>query len=97
MRVILDTNVLVGALISTQGPPHQIYKYWRNGRFALITSEVQLEELKRVSHYPKLRPILPPHRIGTIVNQLRTGEVLDALPNLPASMQIKDPDACRVL
>ena len=63
MRVILDTNVLLGALISPHGPPDAIYRAWRAARFELVTSRAQLDELRRVSRYPKLKTILPAHRI----------------------------------
>ncbi|MDN5935959.1 MAG: putative toxin-antitoxin system toxin component, PIN family, partial [Nitrosospira sp.] len=62
MRVILDTNVLLGALISPHGPPDAIYRAWRAARFDLVTSVAQLDELRRVSRYPKLKTILPAHR-----------------------------------
>ncbi len=84
MRVILDTNVLLSALISPYGPPDAIYRAWRAARFDLVTSNAQLDELRRVSRYPKLKTILPAHRIGTMVNSLRRAIVLDVLPPLPA-------------
>ena len=70
MRVILDTNVLLGALISPHGPPDAIYRAWRAARFELVTSAAQLDELRRVSRYPKLKTILPAHRVGTMVNNM---------------------------
>ena len=70
MRVILDTNVLLGALISPHGPPDAIYRAWRAARFELVTSAAQLDELRRVSRYPKLKTILPAHRVGTMVNNI---------------------------
>jgi len=45
MRVILDTNVLLGSLISPHGPPDAIYRPWRAVRFELVTSLAQLDEL----------------------------------------------------
>lgn len=92
MRVILDTNVLVAALISRHSPPYTIYQAWRGGRFDLVTSREQLEELRRVSRYPKLRAILPQHRIGTMINNLDRALVLDRLPALPEGMGTADPD-----
>ena len=71
MRVILDTNVLLGALISPHGPPDIIYRAWRAARFELVTSTAQLDELRRVSRYPKLKTILPAHRVGTMVNNMQ--------------------------
>lgn len=92
MRVILDTNVLLGALISPHGPPDVIYRAWRAARFELVTSVAQLAELRRVSRYPKLKAILPAHRIGTMVNNMQRAIVLDALPALPEDIEANDPN-----
>lgn len=92
MRVILDTNVLIAALISRHSPPDTIYRAWRSGRFDLVTSRAQLDEMRRISRYPKLKAILPNHRIGTIINHLNRAIVLDQLPPLPAGMETHDPD-----
>ena len=92
MRVILDTNVLLGALISPHGSPDAIYRAWRAARFELVTSAAQLDELRRVSRYPKLKPILPAHRVGTMVNNLQRAVVLDLLPPLPEGVEANDPN-----
>ena len=92
MRVILDTNVLLGALISPFGPPDIIYRAWRAARFELVTSTAQLDELRRVSRYPKLKTILPAHRIGTMVNNMQRAIVLGALPPPPDGMDLNDPN-----
>lgn len=92
MRVILDTNVLLGALISPYGPPDTIYRAWRAGRFDLVTATEQLKELRRVSRYPKLKAILPAHRVGTLVNYMRSAIVLEVLPPLPAGVEADDPN-----
>ena len=92
MRVILDTNVLLAALISGRRPPNMIYRAWRAARFDLVTSEGQLDELRRVSRYPKLKTILPAHRVGTMINNLRRSIMLDALPPLPQGIEANDPN-----
>ena len=92
MRVILDTNVLLGALISPHGFPDTIYRAWRAASFELVTATVQLDELRRVSRYPKLKAILPAHRIGTMVNNMQRAIVLNALPPVPEDMKATDPD-----
>lgn len=92
MRVILDTNVLVAALISRNSPPDTIYRSWRAGRFELVTSSVQLEEFRRISRYPKLKAILPNHRVGTMINNLNRAVVLEQLPPLPDNVAVADPD-----
>ena len=83
MRVILDTNVLLSALISPYAPPDTIYNAWRAARFELVTSVVQLDELRRVSRYPKLKAVLPAHRVGAMVNNMQRAIVLEQLPSLP--------------
>jgi putative PIN family toxin of toxin-antitoxin system len=92
MRVILDTNVLLGALISPYGPPDIIYRAWRAARFELVTSAAQLEEVRRVSRYPKLKTILPAHRVGTMVNNMQRAIVLDNLPPPPKGTDLNDPN-----
>jgi putative PIN family toxin of toxin-antitoxin system len=92
MRLIADNNVRVAALISRHSPPETIYRAWRGGRFELVTSCLQLDELRRVSRYPRLKPVLPNHRIGTMINNLDRAIVLDQLPALPDGVESTDPD-----
>jgi hypothetical protein len=92
MRVILDTNVLLAALISPHAPPDTIYRAWHAGRFDLLTSTAQLDELRRVSRYPRLKTILPAHRVGTIINSLQRAVILDPFPALPDSIKADDPN-----
>ena len=45
-----------------------------------------------MSRYSKLKPILPAHRIGTMVNNMQRAHVLGALHALPAGIAASDPD-----
>ena len=54
LRAVLDTNVLVSALIG-QGPPKRLHELWTAGRFRLIASSEILAEYLKVLAYPKLR------------------------------------------
>ncbi|MBX3706156.1 MAG: putative toxin-antitoxin system toxin component, PIN family [Pseudomonadales bacterium] len=90
MRVVLDTGILLAALITSGTPPDLIYRAWRRKAFELITSQWQLEELRRASRYPRLRRYLKPVEVGTLVNGLqRQAIVLAQLPKLELS---PDPD-----
>ena len=82
MLVVLDTNILLSALISPSGPPDAIYQAWRSGAFDLVTSEHQLDELKRASRYPKLRARLKPRDVGTLINYLQQALVLARLETI---------------
>lgn len=55
MRVVLDANVLVSALISTGGPPREIVSAWVEGRFELVTSPRLIAEMREVVARPKFR------------------------------------------
>jgi putative PIN family toxin of toxin-antitoxin system len=79
MRVVLDTNVLLSALISQHGVPDVIYRAWRAAKFDIITSIIQLDELRRASRYPKFKAILQPARVGTMINNLQHAIVLERL------------------
>ena len=95
MRVVLDTGILIAALITSGTPPDVIYRAWRKKRFELITSEWQLEEFHRVSRYPKLRIYLKSADAGNLVNGLRReATVLSQLPTVDLS---PDPDDNPVL
>ncbi len=92
MRVVLDTNVLLAALISSYNLPDIIYRAWLAGRFELLTGTAQLDELRRVSRYPKIKAILPAHRVGTMINNIQRAIVLNTLPSLPNGIYADDPN-----
>ncbi len=54
MRVVLDANVLVSAVLSPRGAPAQILNAWRSEQFDLVISHAVLAELDRVFRYPKI-------------------------------------------
>jgi uncharacterized protein len=54
MRVVIDTNVFVSALLSPQGIPSKIFHCWESNYFDLLVSQESLDELARVLHYPKI-------------------------------------------
>ena len=90
MRVVLDTGILIAALITKDTPPDRIYQAWRKQRFELVTSQWQLDEFRRVSRYPKLRKYLKPIEAGNLVNGLRhQARFLENLPDVDLS---EDPD-----
>lgn len=87
MRVVLDTGILIAALITTDTPPALIYQAWRKKRFELVTSEWQLDEFRRVSRYSKLRRFLKPVEAGNLVNGLqRQATVLDVSDVYPLAV-----------
>ncbi len=53
-RAVLDTNVLISGLITAGGPPCQLVDAWLDGRFTLVTSLYQVQELNHVLSYPRI-------------------------------------------
>lgn len=52
MRVVLDTNILLSALMVRGTPPDRLYEEWRHGRFELVSTDRQIEELRQVVRRP---------------------------------------------
>jgi putative PIN family toxin of toxin-antitoxin system len=71
VRVILDTNVLLSALIRVDSKPYKLVHAWLDGRFELVSGEEQLEEVRRVSRYPQVRRYLEPAEVGWPINRIR--------------------------
>lgn len=93
MRVVLDTNVLVSALLMEFSLPGQLITHWRQGRFTVLTATPQLDELMRVMRYPKISARLKPAQAGRLVNDLREVAVLvKTLPPVEVSPDPYDND-----
>ena len=90
MRLVIDTNILVSALLAAASLPAQLVVLWRAGWFDLLTTADQLDELMRVTRYPKIRERLAPAVAGRLVNDLPALAItVDAVPRVAIS---PDPD-----
>jgi uncharacterized protein len=91
MRVVLDTNVLLSALINPHGLPAQLIVAWREGRLQLVTSIEQLVEFGDVARRPVLRSRILPARVGRFINDPRKlAEVLQRLARVDRSADPAD-------
>jgi len=89
VRLVVDTNILISALLVEASLSAHLIVLWRQGRFDLLTSAEQLDELMRVTRYPKIRERLTPALAGRLINELRNIAVL--LKNLPTVTVCQDP------
>jgi putative PIN family toxin of toxin-antitoxin system len=89
VRLVADTNVLISALLAETSLPAHLVTLWRNGRFELLTAAEQLDELRRVTRYPKIRERLPPALAGRLINELR--DLATVVADLPAVTISPDP------
>jgi len=86
MRVVLDTNILVSAMISPTGKPAAIYNAWVEGKFTLLTCAAHLEELRATLLKPQAADLVKPYRAGRLVNQIkRLAQDVDPLPRVERS------------
>jgi putative PIN family toxin of toxin-antitoxin system len=89
MRLVIDTNILVSALLAANSLPAHLLVLWREGRFDLLMATEQLDELMRVTRYPKLRERLSPSLAGRLINELRDLSVV--VKDLPVVTVSLDP------
>jgi uncharacterized protein len=89
MRLVLDANVLVAALVAPAGPPHVLFDAFLSDRFVLITSHAQLEEFSLVTRYPAIRSQILPAQAANMLNAVRSLSVL--LEKLPQASVSRDP------
>jgi putative PIN family toxin of toxin-antitoxin system len=86
MRVVLDTNVLLSALIRGDTPPYKLVQAWLEAQFELISSSAQLEEIARVARYPRVRQYIEAAETGWLINRIRERAILvERLPKVEVS------------
>ena len=91
VRVVLDTNILIGALITKGTPPDRLYRTWLRGEIELVTSAAQLAELADVLARPRLQKFLDADEAAAIVENFGTrAHIVDDLPDVNVSPDDKD-------
>jgi uncharacterized protein len=75
-RVVLDTSVLISALISPHGVPAELVRRWLAGWFELVVSERLLEEVERAAGRPRIRERLSSHELRDFLSVLRAQALL---------------------
>ena len=88
MRVVLDTNIFIAALIVPGGSNYRLVEHWKRGNYTLLTSKTQLSELRRVSKEKPYQGLIRRPQAGTLVKLIRRralvlnpGPVLDVSPD----------------
>jgi putative PIN family toxin of toxin-antitoxin system len=91
VRIVLDTNILIAALITQGTPPDQLYRAWLRGEFELVTSAAQIAELADVLARPRVQKYLDAHEASVIVENIDTrATILDRPPEVNLSPDPKD-------
>ena len=91
MKAILDTNVVVSALLSPGGIPARVVRAWLEERFDLVSHPLQLDELRDVTRRDSIRTRIQPADAGRLVNQIaRLAEMPRMLPPVQRSRDARD-------
>ena len=100
IRVVLDSNVLVSALLSPGRTADQIIQRWRNSDFLLCTTSAQIEEVSHVLMRPKLskKASVRGSEIETLIDELNRCRVdISKLAILEERIVYSDPDDDAIL
>ena len=96
MRVVLDVNVLISAVISPRGNPAQILRLWEREGFELVVSPPILEELKGKAKAIGLWNLfLPDSEYGAGLTNLEYAplcEIMGRSPLAPRAFNCSAPD-----
>lgn len=99
-RIVIDTNILVSAILTPKGNPAKILKLILQGKLNLIISPAILEETRQVFNYPKLVKLMKKNKITrkevydflgkmSKVAVITPGKLeIDAIPDDPADNKI---------
>ncbi|MCJ7621877.1 MAG: putative toxin-antitoxin system toxin component, PIN family [Anaerolineaceae bacterium] len=98
MILVLDTNVIISALLSPKGSPAKVIDLWEAEAFDIATSKQLLNELARALEYKRVKKYFkqPQEKINALLKRFRTvGVMVDQQFEL--NVIVDDPDDNRVL
>jgi putative PIN family toxin of toxin-antitoxin system len=92
VRVVVDTNVTVSAVINRVGFPARVMAAFAAGRFTLVTSEPLLEELAVKLCLPRIqrRTGLSPDQVTDLIDSMR--ELAEVVEVTGEVKLCRDPD-----
>ena len=91
MRIVLDSNIFVSALISGEGAPGRLLAAVKREGITLVTSPFQLDELRSVLARERLRPYIRPREADDLLYHLQAvGMLITGLPGVIVSPDPKD-------
>jgi putative PIN family toxin of toxin-antitoxin system len=97
MRVVVDANVVVSALINDRGNPARVIAAWKLDRFELVSSASLLHELRVVLSRPSVRRFIAAtdSEVAAFIDDIEQTAVI-ATPTETLTLS-DDPDDNRVL
>lgn len=94
MRVVVDANIFVSALLSSNGSPGKVVSRLVEGGHTFLVSQKTMEELRRILNYPKIQTLLKrsDNEIEKFVSSVELlAEEVDTI-FVPEGLECRDPD-----
>jgi putative PIN family toxin of toxin-antitoxin system len=95
-RWVLDTNVVLSALIRPGGSTGRLRLAWQAGLFIPVVATATIAELLRVLTYPKFK-LTPEEQHDLLADYLPWAEVVAISRPLPPTPPCRDPDELKFL
>lgn len=92
MRVVLDANVVVSALLSRFGAPAALIRLWLGGEFDFVASERLLTEIERTLASPKISKRIAAADAEIFLALVRATAELVPDADEPSPVRSADPD-----
>ena len=70
VRVVLDANLLISALITKGTPPDNRYQAWLNGEIEVVMTAAQIAEIRDVLVRPRLKRFIHTDEAVAIVENI---------------------------
>ncbi|HWD59432.1 MAG TPA: putative toxin-antitoxin system toxin component, PIN family [Stellaceae bacterium] len=90
MRAVLDTNILLSALLNTDSIPGRVVDAWLSDTFVLLAHAIQLDEIREVTRRPRFRGRFRPAEAGRLVNLIHDNA--EFVRGLPLVRRSDDPN-----
>jgi putative PIN family toxin of toxin-antitoxin system len=92
VRVVLDTNVVLSALVFRGGAAGQVRQAWQRGQLLPLASTATVQELVRVLAYPKFRlsPVEHDELLADYLPYAETVRIPQPPPRVPNCRDVLD-------
>lgn len=84
--------MIISAALSPRGAPGRLFRFWLEGAYELVISEILLDELRRALAYPKLTDRIPPTEAEALLDLLSRGGAMTEDPDKHPGISSPDPD-----
>ena len=78
VRIALDTNIFVSALITKGTPPDRLYQAWLRNDIDLVISVEQIDEIAEVLARPRFRNLIDPDEAAQMISAIHLRAIVVA-------------------